>query len=141
MTKKVVIDSDAIYAIYNHNDPLHKKAIKTLEWLKNNHYQLIYPTSVIFEVISLFQRVLSSSSITTQLTTMISQDLLIIYTINNNLLKESAAIFKPTGSKKNTLVDCSVFAIAKKIKANGVFSYDQFYAKKGLKLANDLVKE
>lgn len=56
------------------------------------------------------------------------------------LLKQATFIFKPAGSKKNTLVDCSVVVIAKKIKADGVFAYDSFYTKQGLKLAEDLVK-
>src|SRR3989344_3314149 len=139
MTKKVVIDSDAIYAIYNHNDPLHSKAIKTLQLLNKTQVQLIYPTSVIFEVMSLFQRVLSTPSVTIKMTDMISRDLLIIYVIDSELLKEATNIFKPAGSKKNTLVDCSVVAVAKKIKADGVFAYASFYKKQGLKLAEDLV--
>ncbi|MBI2596382.1 PIN domain-containing protein [Candidatus Daviesbacteria bacterium] len=147
MIKKVVIDSDAIYAIYNHNDPLHSKAIKTLQLLNKTQVQLIYPTSVIFEVMSLFQRVLSAPSVTIKMVDLISRDLLIIYAIDNELLKEATNIFKPAGSeqapsfgsKKNTLVDCSVVAVAKKIKADGVFSYDEFYKKQGLKLAEDLI--
>lgn len=138
MTKKLVIDSDAIYAVYNHNDPLHSKAVKTLEALNNNHFQLIYPTSVIFEVVSLFQRVLSSSVATTNFIEMIKDKKLLIHAIDHELLKESTTLFKPAGSKKNTLVDCSVAAVTKKIKADGVFSYDGFYTKQGLRLAEDL---
>lgn len=141
MIKKVVIDSDAIYAVYNHNDPLHSKAIKTLQGLSSNHFQLVYPTSVIFEVMSLFQRVLSTPSVTTKIADMISRDLLIIYVIDSELLKESTTIFKPAGSKKNTLVDCSVVAVGKRIKAAGVFAYDEFYRKLGLKLAEDLIEK
>jgi hypothetical protein len=37
-------------------------------------------------------------------------------------------------------IDCSVVAIAKKIKADAVFAYDNFYTKQGLKQAEDLVK-
>lgn len=141
MTRKVVIDSDAIYAIYNHNDPLHSKAIKTLQNLNNRHFQLIYPTSVLFEVMSLFQRVFKTPSVTMKIADMISRDLLMIHVIDNDLLKASTAIFKPTGSKKNTLVNCSVVAVAKRIKAAGVFAYDSFYKKQGLKLAEDLIEK
>ncbi len=139
MIKKVVIDSDAIYAIYNHNDPLHGKAIQTIQWLNNNHFQLIYPTSVIFEVMSLFQRVLSSPSVTMKIADLITSGMLIVYEIDKDLLKEAVSLFKPAGSKKNTLVDCSVVAVAKKIKADSIFSYDEFYKKQGLKLAEDII--
>lgn len=141
MIKRAVVDSDAIYAVYNHKDPLHNRAIQAFQWLDDNDFQLIYPTSVIFEVISLFQRVLSTPSATIKFIDLINGDLLIIYIIDNGVLKEAVDIFKPTGSKKNTLVDCSVAAVAKKIKADCVFAYDGFYKKQGLKLAEDLVMD
>lgn len=141
MAKTVVVDSDSIFAIYNPNDPLNTKAIQTFRQLITRGYQLIYPASVLFEVISLFQRVLPTPTITAKLIGMIKNDRIPVYTINTDILKRSAALFNPAGSKKNTLIDCSVVVIAKKIKADGVFAYDGFYTKQGLKLAEDLIKQ
>ena len=59
--------------------------------------------------------------------------------VDTDTIKQSAVIFDPAGSKKNTLIDCSVAVVAKKIKAEGVFSYDKFYIRQGLKLAEDLI--
>ena len=140
MTKVVVVDSDAIFALYNPNDPLNKKATKTFQRLIALSYQLVYPTSVIFEVLSLFQRVLPTPTVTTKLVELIRNDQLLLHIIDVDILKEAAALFNPAGSKKNTLIDCSVVAIAKKIKADAVFAYDNFYTKQGLKQAEDLVK-
>jgi predicted nucleic acid-binding protein len=137
--KSVVVDSDAIFALYNPNDSLNTKATYTFQELIAQKFQLIYPTSVIFEIISLFQRVLPTPTVTSKLIDMIKNDEILIYIVDNKLLSESAGIFKPSGSKKNTLVDCSVVAVAKKIKADGVFAYDEFYTKQGLKLAEDLI--
>ncbi|MBU4016878.1 PIN domain-containing protein [Patescibacteria group bacterium] len=139
MDKRIVVDSDAIFAIYNPNDPLNRKATKTLQYLITEEYQLVYPTSVLFEVVSLFQRVLPTPKITAKLIEMVTNDQLLIYVVDTDILKESAALFDPDGSKKNTLIDCSVVAIAKKINAEGVFAYDSFYTKQGLKLASDIV--
>ena len=72
---------------------------------------------------------------------MIKKDQLLIHVVDEDTLKESAALFDPAGSKKNSLIDCSVAIIAKKIKADGVFAYDEFYTKQGLKLAEDLIKK
>lgn len=141
MTKIVVVDSDAIFALYNPNDPLNKKVSKTFQELITQGYQLFYPTSVIFEVISLFQRVLPTPTVTTRLVDVIKNDQMLISIIDAEILKESATLFNPAGSKKNTLIDCSVVVVAKKIKADGVFAYDEFYAKQGLKLAEDLIKK
>lgn len=139
MSKTIIVDSDAIFAIYNPNDPLNKKAINTFQQLIEQDYELIYPTSVLFEVISLFQRVLPTPTVASKLLEMIKNDQIQTFVIDSDILKESAVLFNPSGSKKNTFIDCSVVAIAKKIKAKGVFSYDNFYEKKGLKLAESLI--
>lgn len=141
MAKSVVVDSDSIFAIYNPNDPLNTKATQTLQQLITQGFQLVYPTAVLFEIISLFQRVLPTPIVTTKLIDMIKNDQFLIHVVDIEILKESVAIFKPAGSKKNTLIDCSVIAVAKKIKANGVFAYDEFYTKQGLKLAEDLIEK
>lgn len=140
MPKAVVVDSDAIFAIYNPNDPLNTRATKTFQELVNQGYELIYPTSVVFEVISLFQRVLPTPTVTAKLTEIIKTDQVLIHVVDGDILKESATLFDPAGSKKNTLIDCSVVAIAKKMQAEGVFAFDEFYTKHGLKLAEELVK-
>ena len=140
MTKSVIVDSDSIFALYNPNDPLNTKATQTFQQLITQGFALIYPTSVLFEVVSLFQRVLPTPTVTNKLIEMIRNDQLLAYVVDTDILKESAILFDPAGSKKNTLIDCSVVTIAKKIKADGVFAYDEFYAKQGLKLAEDLVK-
>lgn len=141
MIKSVVVDSDSIFAIYNPNDPLNTQATNTFQQLVTQGFQLIYPTSVLFEVISLFQRVLPTPTVTKKLTDMIKNDQFIIHIIDNKILKEAVALFDPAGSKKNTLIDCSVAIICKKIKADGVFAYDSFYSKQGLKLAEDLIEK
>lgn len=138
MAKTVIIDSDAIFALYNPNDSLNTKTINIFKKLIEKEYQLIYPTSVIFEIISLFQRVLPLPSITTQFVEMIRNDQIDTFIIDEFILKQAAKLFNPNGSKKNTLIDCSVAVIAKKIKAEAVFSYDSFYIKQGLKLAQEI---
>lgn len=139
MAKVVVVDSDSIFALYNPNDPLNKKATLTFRKLVTHGYQFIYPTSVVFEIVSLFQRVLPTPKVTSKLIEMIKNYQIPIFTVDGDILKESAVLFDPSGSKKNTLIDCSVAVVAKKIKADGVFAYDSFYTKQGLKLAEDLV--
>lgn len=141
MTKTVVVDSDAIFAIYNPNDPLNVKATQTFQQLITQNFQLIYPTSVIFEIISLFQRVLPTPTVTRKFIGLIKNDQLLTHIVDNEIMKESATLFDPAGTKKNTLIDCSVAAVAKKIKASGVFAYDKFYSKQELKLAEEIVEE
>ncbi len=140
MSKTVVVDSDVIFAIYNPNDPLNKKATETFQQLLARGYQLIYPTSVIFEVISLFQRVLPTPTVTSKLIELIKSDQMLVQVVDVETLKQAATLFDPTGSKKNTLIDCSVVVVAKNIQADGIFAYDGFYTKQGLTLAEDLIE-
>lgn len=140
MTRTVVVDSDAIFALYNPNDPLNTQATKALERLITQGYQLIYPASVLFEIVSLFQRVLPTPAVTARLVSMIKNDTLLVHAIDADILRQSAVLFDPAGSKKHTLVDCSVVVVARKIKADGVFAYDNFYTKQGLKLAEELIE-
>lgn len=139
MDKTVVVDSDSIFAIYNPNDPLNSKATRTFQQLITKGFKLIYPASVLFEIVSLFQRVLPTPTITAKLVEMIKNERIPVHAIDTDILKQSAVLFDPAGSKKNTLIDCSVVVVAKKIKAEGVFAYDRLYAKHGLKLAEDLI--
>lgn len=138
MVKIVIVDSDAIFALYNPNDPLNVKAAKVFQHLISEDYQIIYPTSVIFEVVSLFQRVIPSPKVTDELIKMIQHEQIPIHIVDEDILKESAKLFDQFGSKKNTLIDCSVAAFSKKLKADGVFAFDNFYTKQGIKLASDL---
>ena len=87
MVKIVVVDSDAIFAIYNPNDPLNKQATQTLQQLIAQGFALIYPTSVLFEVISLFQRVLPTPTVTTKLIEMVKNDQLLVHVIDSDILK------------------------------------------------------
>ena len=141
MSKKVVVDSDAIFALYNPNDPLNARVTMTFEQLIKQGFGLIYPTSVLFEVVSLFQRVLPTPTVTKKLVEMIRSDALLIHIVDINVLKESAKLFNPVGSRKNTLIDCSVVAVARKTKADGVFAYDEFYTKHGFKPAEKLIEK
>lgn len=141
MVKVVVVDSDSIFALYNPNDPLNAKATRTFQQLITQNFKLIYPTSVLFEIISLFQRVMPTPAVTIQFVNMIKDDAVLVHVVDADILKQSVVLFNPTGSKKNTLIDCSVVAVAKKIKADGVFAYDGFYTKQGLKLAEEVLEK
>lgn len=141
MVKVVVVDSDSIFALYNPNDPLNAKATRTFQQLITQNFKLIYPTSVLFEIISLFQRVMPIPTVTTQFVNMVKDDAILVHIVDDDILKQSVVLFNPNGSKKNTLIDCSVVAVAKKIKADGVFAYDSFYTKQGLKLAEEMIEK
>jgi hypothetical protein len=47
--------------------------------------------------------------------------------VDHEILGEAADLFNPLASKKNTLFDAVVAAIAKRLNADAIFSFDGWY--------------
>ena len=59
--------------------------------------------------------------------------------VNHAILSEAGDLFNPNGSKRNTLFDAVVAAIAKRLDADAIFSFDEWYRKIGMTLTDDLI--
>jgi predicted nucleic acid-binding protein len=64
---------------------------------------------------------------------------LLIEPVDQTTIDDAATIFKPHGSKQNTLFDAIVATIAKKHRARAVFSFDEWYTKVGFELVSNIV--
>jgi predicted nucleic acid-binding protein len=62
-----------------------------------------------------------------------------VQVVDHAILTEAGELFNPNGSKKNTLFDAVVAAIAKRLNANAIFSFDEWYRKIGMTLTDDLI--
>lgn len=134
----VIVDSDAIIAQTNPNDIHHQKANEISQNLININAQVLYPSTTIAESTAHLQRVLNSTASaygTAQL--MTSPDSQVVE-VNKQTLIDALKFFSPTTSKKNTLFDCIVAAVADDNNADAIFSFDGFYKKNGFKLASEL---
>lgn len=134
----VIVDADAIIAQINPDDIHHLKATNITKRLENSEARILYPITAVLEASAYIQRVLGSTA-----KAHISAKLLIesnseVIEVNKQTYKNALEFFNPTTSKKNTLFDCIIVAIAKENQADAVFSFDKFYPKNGLKLASDL---
>lgn len=135
----VVVDADALIAQTNPKDIHHQKATAISKSLIKQDAQVLYPITTIIEATTHMQRVLNSTVSaygTAQL--MTSPDAQVVE-INKQTLGNALQYFSPKTSKKNTLFDCIVVAIAEEYKADAIFSFDKFYQKKGFKLASELI--
>ncbi len=134
----VIVDADAIIAQTNPDDIHHQKARVISQHLIDMNAQVIYPVTAVAEATTHMQRVLNSTASaygTTQL--MVSADAQVAE-VNKQTLANSLKYFSPATSKKNTVFDCIVAAVANEYKADAIFSFDNFYVKKGFKLAQEL---
>lgn len=134
----VVVDADAIVAQASPNDNLHARAVKTAKKLAQLKAQVLYPATAIIEATTHIQRVLASGATAYGTAMSFTDPNINVVEINQNVIKSAVQFFSPTISKKNTLYDCIIAAVAKENKADAIFSFDKFYKKQGFKLASEL---
>ena len=108
------------------------------ESLANMNAQVIYPATAIVEANAYMQRVLNSTASAYGTAVVFTDPNVQVAEINQETIKNAMQYFSPTTSKKNTLFDCIVAAVANDNKADAIFSFDKFYKSKGFKLASDL---
>ena len=135
---KVIVDADAIIAQINPNDKHHQTAIKISQSLNKMSAQVIYPSTAIAESNAYMQRVLNSTASAYATAVVFTSPGVQVAEVSGETLKHALKYFSPTTSKKNTLFDCIVVAVAENNNADAIFSFDGFYKRNGFKLASEL---
>ena len=134
----IIMDADGIIAQHNPDDVHHKEALRITKYLAENKAHVIYPATTIVEAATHIQRVLSSTASAYGTTQVLVESGVEVAEVGSDTLSKALVYFSPTTSKKNTLFDCVVMAVADENKANAIFSFDKLYEKKGFKLASEL---
>lgn len=135
---KVIVDADAIIAQLNSNDRHHQTAIKISQSLNKMNARVIYPSTAIAESNAYMQRVLNSTASAYGTAVVFTSPGVQVAEVSGETLKHALKYFSPTSSKKNTLFDCIVAAVAEDNNADAIFSFDRFYKRNGFKLASEL---
>ena len=136
---KIVVDSDAIIAQLKEDDTNHLLAKKISDLLVSTNADVIFPMSAILESTAFMQRVLSSGASAYGTALTFTDPNVKVVEINQELLRKAVGYFDPKGSKKNTLFDCIVAAVAEEEQADAIFSFDHFYKAKRFTLINELI--
>ena len=134
----VVADADAIVAQASPEDNLHTKAVRIAKKLIQINAKVLYPATAITEATTHIQRVLNSGATAYGTAVAFTDTNINVVEINHATIRHATQFFSPTTSKKNTLYDCIVAAVAEENKADAIFSFDKFYKSKGFKLASEL---
>ena len=141
MTNKLVVgDADAIIAQANPEDAKHHEAIAIARGLIDSQVNIIYPVTAVVEAVTHIQRALSSGATAYGTAQLMVDPAVQVVEVNKQTLSNALKYFSPTTSKKNTLFDCIVAAVAEEYKADAIFSFDKFYKSKGFTLASDLAQ-
>lgn len=134
----VIVDADAIIAQTNSEDIHHQKAGIISQHLINLNARIMYPITVVTEAATHMQRVLNSTASAYGTAQLMTDPAAQVVEVNKQTLAHAMKYFSPTTSKKNTLFDCIVAAVAEEHKADAIFSFDSFYKKMGFTLAEEL---
>lgn len=140
----LIVDSDAVIALFNPEDSNHSKTQAFFESFYEQKTRLIYPATTLVETVDTIQRRLKKYEVSTQIAKLISNTEFAtesIESIDGTYIKEAVKYFQDETSNRKTLADAIVVAVAKKLDANGIFGFDEWYHKFGYKLAEEMLKQ
>lgn len=139
LSKTVVVDTDALIALFNKDDKHAATALSLLEELYKQEVRLLYPSTTVVEAVTAIQRKLTEPDLAAQIIEVMRRNELVTEPVDQAVLEEAVKYFNPKGSKQNTLFDAIVAAIAKRYNADAIFSFDEWYTKQNFRLASELV--
>lgn len=137
----IVVDADALIALFNRDDFHTAHAMELLERLTADGARLVHPATTIAEAVTTLQRRFSNVQATAELIRLVGASNLNVEPVDAGVLAEALALFDPRGSKQNTLFDAIVAAVAKRLHAVAIFSFDQWYAKQGFTLVAEMYRQ
>lgn len=138
----VIVDSDALIGLIKEDDYLHKRCLSIAAYLAKNSFATVVPYPIVLEAATTLAK--DKTINRPDLAKKLLKDYAYLENTTRHeseVVKLTAKLYDPKTSKKNSPFDFYVLAVAKKSGIGTVFSFDSFYSKKGLKLAEELLKE
>lgn len=137
--KLVIADTDALIALSLEDDIHHVRATTISANLLKKEVSIIFPVTVFPETITFLKRAVNQPQLAHKINSRLQKGLFTVEYIDEEVLSLATKYFEQADSKKNTFFDALVAATARKLEADGIFSFDGWYQKLGFKLAQDLV--
>lgn len=130
-----IADTDVLIALVLEKDPNHEQAISISEKLLNRGINIIFPVTVFPEAITSLRRAANQPEKARLINKQLQQGAFHIEYLDEVILQNATLIFDQADSKQNTFFDAIIAATAKKLNAESIFSFDNWYPKLGYKLA------
>ncbi len=134
----VVADADALVALTLEGDPLHKKAVEISRLLESRSLIVVFPVTVFPEASTFLKRALNQTEKAHKINHQLQKGAYSVQYLDKEILARATYYFDRADSKKNTFFDAIVAACAQNLKADAIFSFDEWYPKLGFKLASEL---
>lgn len=137
--KILIADADILIAQMVEDDENHDLTETLNNKIKELGVTIIFPNTAIAEAITSLLRRHSNPAAAEYIRKLYLDRAFNVEYINEKIMMEAAKLFNPSSSKKNTFFDALVAATAKKLNADAIFSFDDWYTKMGFKLVKDLI--
>ncbi len=136
----IIVDADAIVSFTDVSDANHERAKQIMQRLAAMQSYFLFPTTAICEAVTVLRSKLNKPKDAKRIVEKLKSGAYPIQVVDQEILSEAVALFQPLASKKHTLFDAVIAAIAKHLSATAIFSFDEWYNKQGFTLASDLVQ-
>ncbi len=136
----VIVDADAIISFVNVEDAHHSRTKQIMQEFALTQVHLLYPATALCEAATVLRGRLNKPNEAVSIVEKFQSGDFPVQAVDQEILSDAALLFHPLASKKNTLFDAVVAAIAKRLKADAIFSFDGWYRKIGLSLTDDLIE-
>jgi predicted nucleic acid-binding protein len=135
----LIVDADALVMLADCRHENHARCKEIVESIAKYRVSCIYPITAICEAVTVLQKILQRPEAAEFLLKLVKNGIFTTEDINNELLLEAMTRFNPFSKQRgDTLFDAIIATIAIRHEADAVFSFDQGYRRKGLRLAGDL---
>ena len=124
---KVLIDADALFALYVNSDLLHQNAKDIFAQLLQSKAELYVTNLVIQEVGTIISYRLGQKSAKDFLNRIGRINVESIF-VNKALTVRAWQIFKKQAKRGTSFIDCANLTIAQELKMDKIFSFDKFYS-------------
>lgn len=123
---KILVDSDALFALYFVDDASHLKAKRILETFSRDD-DFFATNLVLQESVTVISRKLGQKQALDFLEKFKKTNVREIFT-NQKLTAKAWPIFRKQTKKGTSFVDCANVVAFKELKMDKIFSFDKFYA-------------
>jgi len=136
----IINDADAIMALVNEDDSNHEKAVTISGMLIEQQATILTPVTAILEAITALKRAINRPDLAKVIISSCQNGDIPTIDVPSDILPEAINFFNPDASKKDTMFDAVIVAMAKRYNAKSIFSFDKGYKKTGIPLISDYLK-
>ena len=129
---RVLLDSDALLALYVADDLHNQRAKKTLQNLLRKKGELFVTNLVLQQTVTVISYRLGQKQALDFLKRFNQVDFQQVF-VNKNLTAKSWQVFSKQTKKGTSFIDCTNMVVFKELNMDKIFSFDRFYSRIGLK--------